>query len=312
VITKRAYEREQQKAQEARAERARAEANFRQAREAVNFFVQLSDEDFLDRPALLGVRVRLLETALAYFQEFINQHDDDPSIQAELEDSKDHAARILRDLAALQDCNRFELLTLPEVQEDLGLWDAQKAQVAARWTELAAPRHPAAGELRWLGPEQRRKELLAGNRRGEQATAEVLTPAQARRFRQITLQCLGLRAFHNPAVVAVLGLTPEQSHAIRQRFGRERAIKGNGLLHEVSPDTRMESVLTNVAEHRRRALEQALEVLTAEQRARWQEMVGKPCRMPLSAFFGRGHHSGFAQFYLRVDWGRLRGAAGPL
>jgi serine/threonine protein kinase len=60
-----------EQSQEAEKQRERAEANFRQARRAVDDFVGLSDEVMSDKPQPLEIRMKLLETALAYYQNFI-------------------------------------------------------------------------------------------------------------------------------------------------------------------------------------------------------------------------------------------------
>src|SRR5258708_33502648 len=76
-------------------QRARAEASFRQARKAVDFISQIAAEELRDRPDLQEVRRKLLEAALAYYQEFIDQCGDDPSLQAELASSHVWVAGIL-------------------------------------------------------------------------------------------------------------------------------------------------------------------------------------------------------------------------
>jgi serine/threonine protein kinase len=96
--TKAAYERERQKAKEAAEHRARAEANFLQARNAVDFFVQVSAEDLAGRPEWQPVRLKLLEAALEYYRQFIDQHGDDPALQAELVRSHYQVARLLSEL----------------------------------------------------------------------------------------------------------------------------------------------------------------------------------------------------------------------
>jgi serine/threonine protein kinase len=96
--TKAAYERERQKAVEAAEQRARAEASFLQARAAVDFFVQVSAEDLAQRPEWQAVRMKLLERALEYYQQFIDQHGDDPALQEELGRSHFQVARLLSEL----------------------------------------------------------------------------------------------------------------------------------------------------------------------------------------------------------------------
>lgn len=67
----------------ARVERARAEANFRKARDAVDRVFILAAEQMADKPYLQKVRRELLENALAFYQEFLQQKSDDPSVRHE-------------------------------------------------------------------------------------------------------------------------------------------------------------------------------------------------------------------------------------
>src|SRR5205814_230710 len=84
LLAARAYDRERLKAQE-------ADESFRQARQAVDQFARISEEELAGNPFVEGARRRLLEAALAYYQDFIDQRRDDPSIQKELEASRARA-----------------------------------------------------------------------------------------------------------------------------------------------------------------------------------------------------------------------------
>src|SRR5262245_54349308 len=65
--------------------RQRADANFRQARQAVDeYFTHVSENTLLKEPALEPLRKQLLQSALRYNQEFVREHGDDPEVQAEL------------------------------------------------------------------------------------------------------------------------------------------------------------------------------------------------------------------------------------
>jgi eukaryotic-like serine/threonine-protein kinase len=202
--TQAAYERELQKAQEAQEQRVRAEANFRQARKAIDIFVELSEAEVTEL-GFFQLRIRLLEIALDYNQDFIDQHNNDLSVQAELEDSKRRVERILAELSALQGGDPLELLTYSEIQEELQLSDAQKTQVADCWGKT--DRFALFGARRLRQSEELRKRILQINQHGEQAVSQTLTPDQAKRFRQISLQVQGIRAFNNPEVIQILELT---------------------------------------------------------------------------------------------------------
>src|SRR5262249_5531596 len=94
--TRRAYEAEA-------AQRARAEQSFKQARTAVDYFAQVCEEDMADRPEMQAVRRKLLEASRQYYQEFIDQHQDDPSITAELAESHMRIGRILEQIGSRAD-----------------------------------------------------------------------------------------------------------------------------------------------------------------------------------------------------------------
>jgi serine/threonine-protein kinase len=65
-------------------ERAKAEANFQQARAAVDtYFTTVSESKLLDVPGLQPLRRELLDAALEYYRDFLREHGDDPSVRRE-------------------------------------------------------------------------------------------------------------------------------------------------------------------------------------------------------------------------------------
>jgi len=69
----------------ATAERDRAEANFRQARAAVDeYFTAVSDNQLLNAPGMQPLRKDLLDRALRYYQGFARDREKDPTVRAEL------------------------------------------------------------------------------------------------------------------------------------------------------------------------------------------------------------------------------------
>ncbi len=73
---------------EARRQRRRAEANFAQARQAVNdYLTKISEERLLNEPGMQPLRKDLLETALRYHRGFLREHRDDATLRAEIADT---------------------------------------------------------------------------------------------------------------------------------------------------------------------------------------------------------------------------------
>ncbi|MBY0525454.1 MAG: serine/threonine protein kinase [Gemmataceae bacterium] len=299
------------------AQRGRAEENFRQARSAVDFFVQLSEEEMADRPEMQGVRRKLLEAAREYYQEFIDQHHDDATVQAELastylrvgrilgemgahadalastERAREIQEKLLRDnptapelqhglsniyqtLGLLQGGSQFLLLTHKSVQEDLKLSEEQVKKI----TPLAESRRDFFRDYRHRSPEEWRKKLdeLSSHARTLEA---ILNPEQGRRLAQIAIQQQGTRAFMETDVADALQLTSDQRQKIRiihdELFGVSTRYGPPGGGWKKPDDSA------------KIAKEQILNVLTAEQKAKWKELTGEPFKGEIRHGFFGGH-----------------------
>jgi hypothetical protein len=274
AATRAAYERERLSAQEARAQRARAEENFRQARQAVDFFSHLGEE--LDEGAFApGVRRQLLEAALGYYQDFLEQRQD-PSIQADLAASRTRVTRLLEELSALQGSGQLMALKQRAVQDDLRLRPDQRQRVAEVSGRIADQWRAAFREFRTrgLGEDARRARSLEIARAEEGAVAEVLTAEQAARFRQILLQLRqrGPHGLSDPEVVQALQLTAKQREKIRLIHQDAYLPPGKGWLND-GPPPKGKKLPRNPW---REVNDRVMSVLTAEQRARWRELIGAP------------------------------------
>jgi tetratricopeptide (TPR) repeat protein/predicted Ser/Thr protein kinase len=114
------YRAERQRAT-AEQERARARAGFEQARLAVDeYFTTVSDSKLLTVPGLQPLRKELLEAALKYYQGFLEQHRDDPTVQTELAKAYFRVGMLRADLASRADAIRA-------YESAIGLLDAQAA-----------------------------------------------------------------------------------------------------------------------------------------------------------------------------------------
>jgi len=79
---------------------ALAKESFRQARDAVDFITGISEDRLGEKADPQRVRREILQVSLKYYQSFIQQHGDDPSLQAELAASYAKVANLLSDLGA--------------------------------------------------------------------------------------------------------------------------------------------------------------------------------------------------------------------
>ena len=226
--TKKAYDGEKQKAIEAEQQRIRAENSSKQARDAVGFFTRIAADE-MDKMEFASVRKQMLEASLAYYQTFVEERKDDPTIRNELITAQERVSTILAELSASDAFFRLasQLWQLSEepVQKDLKLTDDQLKKVA-ELGETYKPRGPGGGgqDMRQMSTEQKREKFSKMAEDIQQTLAAVLTPAQLNRLQQIQRQRRVPFTFSDADVVEALALTADQKNRIRaiQAEARER------------------------------------------------------------------------------------------
>ncbi len=249
----------------------------------------MAGKPFVEEP-----RRRMLQAALAYYQEFIRQRRDDPSIQKELQTSQARVQTLLSELTALIGAGRYLYLKFPEVQDELNLSAQQRESLAAidhRW-------HEQLRELDQLGPSELERHRLAMAREQQTDVALLLTAAQYLRFRQIALQAEGPAAFREPEVLAALNLTAGQ----RERIGAiEASLSVEAGPHRQGrsggPPGPVRQLWGRLSESTRKAaMQQTLAILTPPQRQQWERMIGAPFDVamlgPPPGHFGPHHGHG--------------------
>jgi hypothetical protein len=206
--TKAAYQREI-------AQRAAAEESFRQARQAVDSFTQLSEAELADKPSMFSLRRNFLDVSLEYYRNFLQQRHNDPSVRAELAATSERVARIVDELSVLAGFGQLMLLSDERVQEELAVSAPQREKidelVMQLWAERAQVRQ---GDQR--NSEVQQQHLAEMLRSHEAKTSGVLTRDQARRLREIALQQQGPFALKRPEVVAALNLSPAQRKQVSE------------------------------------------------------------------------------------------------
>jgi serine/threonine protein kinase len=259
-----AYQRERQKARE-------AEESFRQARQAVDEFTKISVEELAGYPFLEGPRRRLLQAALTYYEKFIDQHRDDPSIYHELEISRAKVGVILDELTTLMGAGKYSILYVNKVQDHLHLTADQVNTLAG----LEREGHLAFKESFQLGPEGGERRRLEFAKTQESEVKQLLSSEQFRRFKQLALQSQGPAAFREPEVIAELNLTEAQQKSIRAIEAGNFFFGGPGIRiyrggpqsepSRKPPDDPWSTALAQIQK----------DVLTAEQKKQWEALIGK-------------------------------------
>jgi hypothetical protein len=253
-----AYKREKERAQE-------AEKRFQLAKEWVDETFNVCEEELAGQPPNFdGLRRRLLEHALSYYEKLIEERGDSPDDKGELAANLARVQHILDDLAVMQGDRLVPLLGEAAVLDDLRLPAERRKEIA----EMMRRRGKQFGELiRKQGSlEEKKPDFLALARSSEANLEKILTREQLARLRQINLQRQGPRAFEDSQVTTTLKLTAAQREKIRiiqaeAFFGGPR---GFGPKLE-KPDP-MERIVKTV--------------LTGEQAQQWQKLTGEPFKGP--------------------------------
>ena len=183
----------------------------------------------------------------------------------------------------------------PGVQDELKLTQAQRDKVKSAMKSMYAP--PKPGERPTDADFRKRMEEM--RKKHEQAQQQVLaslTAPQKARLRQITLQMYGAAVISHPEISRELGITADQKKKLAavQAQNTEEMRKafppltppGKGAKreefrkhHEMSM-SRMQQQMSKVSEIRKRADARIVAILTAVQKKKWQQMVGKKFQMP--------------------------------
>jgi len=254
-----------------------AEQHLKQARQAVDVLIEVSENELADNWNMQGTRQRLLGIALGYYQDFIEQRRGDAAGQAELAAVQERVKGILHELTVLQREMHRWALENPAVQEALELTDAQAERLNMLRAKWKQEQESIQKDLWDLSEDARRRRLVLIAEEHDQALEGLLSPKQRRRLTEIVIQNAGIFAFKDPEVVTALELTPDQRKAIREierglfrhAFGQPWQGRGPGRGSEGSPGGPPRPT-------KREAVAKVLEILNADQVRKWGEITGAP------------------------------------
>jgi serine/threonine protein kinase len=241
---------------------AAEEARFALARGLADEMIQIAEEETAEgRGQEQRLRRRLLESAVAYYQEFIELRRDNPDAKADLVSTRNRVQAILADLTLMRNAFRHLLLAKPAVQDELKLSADERTRLATVLGDIRELQPgPAHRDPPSVSGEDRSHQMLRDMRKHETAIAGILTPAQLARLGQIALQARGVEALQEPEVVAALNLSRERRAQLRSICGphpggRHHGPPGSGHRHEAE-------------------MQKALALLNPEQLTQWHELTG--------------------------------------
>lgn len=271
------------KAEQLRAEEA--ESRFAQARQAVDLLVDLSEND-LAKPPLQPLQKQVLEEALKFYQDFVNQYRGDPSREAELVAVEKRLQKVLDDLLVVEGIGQLLLLTEKDVQADLGLRESDSRLVQEIAREFSQQSMAVLHGDQRATSQERRARFLDLARSSEREMRAILSESQVQRLEQIRLQLAGLIAFSEPKVVKALGLTESQRETIRQIEAETFLMIDEGKLLLLADDERSVPEQSQRQVSRagiyRSAMDRCLTVLSPTQLSQWHKLVDRPFQGRLS------------------------------
>jgi hypothetical protein len=246
-----------------------AEERFRLARRAADDMIAVAEEEMAGNPFLENIRKRLLELALTYYQQFLEEEARSQTSQEGIAATRDRITVILHDLAILQGDRQIHLLREAAVLDDLGLEPERRHALASTLDQIDAARFQQFHDITRLTPEERNRRFVDMARKNDATLAAFLDPKQYVRLAEIALQCRRASAFEDPGIAAALELTPEQRETIRSL--------GWALRSRSDPAPRGRRAFPAPWENLSgsASVEDVLAILSPAQFARWKEMTGE-------------------------------------
>lgn len=300
--TRLALDREEQRATE-------AEERLALAQRAADDMLALAEIELSHNPFDESLRKKLLESALAHYEEMIAEQQENPEAQAKLKATRDRIEQNLSDLIALQSDRETQYLLQPDVQTDLGLTADQKQKLTElidwRQNQMQGGVEQLENKLTQYNGQAAyaiRDRMFADAKATKRGVEQILTASQLQRLKQLSLQFQGTRALHETEIIQSLHLTNEQRVAMRaieaeyrlhQKVRRLRPNErpGEADPHAVKDRDPGRSRPRGEPPHDRRSmrpphgpgqevneaeLQQILKLLTPEQMQQWQAFAGEP------------------------------------
>ena len=237
--------------------RHRAEQNFHQARQLVDAIAQIAAVDMANESDVAKSRRKLLQAALSYYEDFLQQQDHNQLEREELLRGHTRVATLLDAIGRGKDAQQAwnQVFHIALTSDGHSAFYLVPANSKLRLLRLAGVQK----ELQ-LSPQQEKALLELKPKKGdgdkaiEKKALAVLNPEQSRRLHQLHLQQARFWAFQDPSVKAALALTPAQRRAISAIQKETKETSGD----------------------RGVAMERILKLFSIQQLVRWRELVGEP------------------------------------
>jgi serine/threonine protein kinase len=266
-LTQQSLDREERRATQAERRLATAQA-------AADEMISLAENEFSRTPMEETLRLRLLSSALVYYQALIDDSDIDSKVRTELQVTRSKVEQIRDGLSLLRDDRELMLLNDPAVLADLRLNEIQQDQLANLGPLLST----SSIEFDRVERAQARKTEID----------KILTSMQRTRLRQIGLQLQGPSAMFESLISGDLELTESQISSIQRELfqflssnigsiSQSVAVSNAGTTDSESPFRRPGSFRPDEmldANMKQELLDVMLQHLTPDQLRAWAKIAG--------------------------------------
>ncbi|MCU0721437.1 MAG: serine/threonine protein kinase, partial [Pirellula sp.] len=198
-----------------------AEKRLGLAQQAADEMIRLAEDELSDNPFEEGLRMRLLTSALSYYQSFVDEQRENPEAQSDLRETTERLSKIIADLTLIHADRDAMLLGIVEVRRDLKVFDPQETEVLKFIAEYSERRRSWGPVFR---PDD--DEILEQAKWSNSKLETILTSEQRTRIKQLSIQFLGHMAFRDLAVTGELNLERSQKQRIQQETDRYFASRG--------------------------------------------------------------------------------------
>ena len=174
--------------------------------------------------------------------------------------------------------NAAQLLLSPAVQADLQLTGEQKAKAASIHETLTTGRRKLFAEVPKEGG-QRAPKVAELTQQADAAVDQMLDESQRQRLKELLLQANGAASLENKDVQTALQITEDQQQKLEE--ASHANAKARREAREASYSAARSTAPPDPAELYRQAEQKLLDILTPEQRRKFEEMQGKKIALDL-------------------------------
>lgn len=195
------------------------------------------------------------------------------------------------------------LLQIPQIREEIDLLPDQEEALKKVGEKRPRFERPEGLDFRDRSEENQAKLREAMEKMREQAEEfakkanseleEILFPEQMERLQQIEVQMAGIRAITMERVEKEVKITESQQKEIEEKFTSQREGMRDQFmkLRETAGNDR-EAFQKAFEDIRKKNEDEVMDVLSSEQKKKFEKMKGEPFEMPQRGGFGRGGQGG--------------------